>query len=340
MISSFQAFMVGCFLLLEGQVSAGVSLLTQAEYDERQIPPNLAKILCERQATADDFFKHELYDAQVQLVRLFPKVNSVLTRTQVLERALRLAADHNQGGFAYGLCADGSAWSLTMPSREPISLVGDHLRLTPGMVRQCASQSIQLNFARESHGRSVRLAVSDNVSAALPKVKGYVSLSCVLEKQRNAGVRELALIPLEGATRDVLSLGKTLIGGMPKNLLAWINAQRSSEGLPPLVENTELSNAATVLMGKQSMSHDMKRLSQVKAALTRKGIGLYGENRVTGKNIEELAALLWMSPIHRDLILNPSADVIGIRHDRKQSADFAVMIVGRKRSGSLAERPK
>ncbi len=328
----------GSFLLGASQSLGGIGLLTSKPMSERQIPLSLSAILCARQATAADFFTNGVFDAQVQVVRLTPTAGQKLTRDQARERAKKLATQHEQGSYAYNTCADGGAWALALPVADAVTVENQNLKLPQALNLTCVAGTLKTLFVPEAKGRALALPRSANNVAALPNQRGYASVSCVFKQNQNAGPREIALIPVQGASIDAADVGKKSLASVDKNLEAWVNEKRRLENLPALTANKDLNEAAKSLIGKKLITHNAQALSTARTLLTNKGVEPLGEDRVRGRDINELAGLLWMSPAHRNLILDPSADIMGLAVEQDDGGLFAVFIAGKKLAGSVAKK--
>jgi uncharacterized protein YkwD len=334
---AINSVIMGGFLFWAYDLVAGVGNLTARSLTERQLPIALSAVLCERPATADDLFKNGIYDAQIQVVRLNAKGGSKVSRQKAMDRAKKLASDHDQGAFAHGLCNDGGAWAMALPASEPVTVDGEQLKVSANLNRLCVPGSLKALFVPELKGRSLALTVSKNNIASLPNSKGYASVSCVLNQNKNNGSRELALVPVAGASIDAAVIGKKSFTKIEENLSAWVNEKRRLENLPPLTENGDLDSAAKGLVSKKMILHNVEALTKLRISLNAKGIEPQGENRVQGRSLNELAGLLWISPSHRDLILSPTADVLGVALTNDEAGKFAVIVVGKKVGGAVAK---
>lgn len=337
MMISKTRIVIGSFLLMSSKLFAGVGLLATRPMTERQLPLSLSAILCARQATAEDLFKNGVFDAQVQALRLTPKTSSRITQRQIVDRAKKLVSETNQSAYAYGLCGDGSAWAMAFAVSDPVTVENNQLKIPVAFERSCVPGTLKALFSPELRGRSLGLAISKNNLALLPDQKGYAAVSCVMTRDRNGGQREVALVPVAGASIDVADIGKKSFAKIDENLTAWINEKRRIENLPALVEQKDLHEAAKSLMGSKLISHDLATLSSTRKALNNRGIEPIGEDRVRGRDLNEIVGLVWISPAHRDLILNPSAELVGVGVQKDEAGIFAVILAGRKTAGAVAK---
>jgi uncharacterized protein YkwD len=320
-------------------VSAAQIKLAKNSVVERSLPITLTSVLCERPIQSADLVSNGLYDAQVSAVILSPKYNGGKIPSAVIkEKALSLANSGQQLGYSYGLCDNGTAWAVTFPAPEAVSLEGSILNLPKVATSQCAKNSLKIIFSPEQRGRSFLVPIESGLTARLPSSKGYASVVCTPNKFIGSGPREWALIPLGGAKVNPSDLLPLQGLANKEALMDWINQKRRFENLPSFTVDGELTAAATGLALGKTIHHDMDALGKVRANLQKNGFELAGENRVEGKSLAEVAGLLWMSPGHRDLLLSPTAEHFGLSVASSETGVFMVMLVGRKIPGSVARK--
>ena len=323
------------------------SLMAAKAYDsdhhltERNIPSALASILCERPATGDDLIKNELFDAQVDVIGFKPKDGSKkITLEFVRDRAKKLASANEQLGFAYGVCAEGGGWAMAFPSPSGFSLENNVLKF-PGVISKlCVTGSLKTAFVPESRGHSLGMKMTGFSSVAVPSQKGYAAVSCVLKMFPQSGPREWALVPVSGANPDASEIGRQSFSKIDRTIDSWINEKRRLENLPSMTSSKDLFLAASSLIAKKEVRHNLSALGAVRDSLLKKGIEALGEDRVRGRDIDELVGLIWMSPLHRDLVLNPVADAMGIAVRQDSEGFFAVILVGKKLAGPVAKNSR
>lgn len=307
---------------------------------ERNVPAGLATILCNRHATAIDFLGYGFFDAQVEVVSLKPKNSTKkLNADEIRSRAVKLALTNGQLGYASGVCTDGSGWAMSLPNGDGFALDGRQIKIPRSLPTVCVPGSIKAFFAPENQGRSLALKIDKSLMAEVPDKKGYAAVTCVFRSDSVAGPRELALIPFFGARSDPRDLGQVLLTKSTNNLADWINGVRRRENLPGLPIDRSMTEAANGLKRRRDVRHNFDNLFSARENLKRKGFDLLGENRVRGQDLAELVGLLWMSPVHRDLILNPSAEVMGVVESKDDQGLFAVIIAGKKSVGNVAKNP-
>lgn len=298
---------------------------------ERNVPETLASVLCERTAAAGDLMANGLFDAQVDVVTLKPKITSAkITNSTAKDRAVALAQRSESLGFAYGTCQDGHAWAAAFAAPEAVTIKDSVVFVPRSAKALCGPKSLKVLFVPEKKGRSFVVPLTDDLTARLPEAKGYASVVCSPKIFPASGPREWALIPVGGAKSNARDIAPVTGFLNEAELLAWINQKRTEERLPELKLDRELTDAARGLLNGRFIRHDLWALNTAKTSLLKRGIEGLGENRVGGNNLAEAAGLLWMSPAHRDLILNPKADTAGLAVTKDEQGVFLVVLVGRR----------
>lgn len=306
---------------------------------ERSIPTPLAALICERPINSVDLASYGLYDAQVGVVSIRPKTpNSKLTSQSVHKRGLELAKSGQQLGFSSGLCSENQGWVMTFPAPEPLSIKESVLNIPKSSINICVKESLRVLYAPEQRGRSFLVPLHNDLKVSLPTAKGYVSVICTPKQFAISGPREWALIVLHGAKANPSDLVPLAGFADQDSFFNWINQKRRVENLPHFKIDGELTAAAKSLASRKAIYHDMISLGGIKKHLETKGIKLTSENRVQGASLAEAAGLLWMSPSHRDLLLSPTADSLGVLIEVTESGVFIVMVAGQKIPGFMAKK--
>jgi uncharacterized protein YkwD len=328
-----------CLPICLAPVASAVNLsVTPSKPVERAIPMSLASAFCERPIQTADLVSHGLYDAQVDVIMLRPKdAQSKIQGSLVKQRAIELATAAQQLGYGYGVCDNGQGWVLTFPAPEPVTLNSRTLTVSKKAAQNCLPKSLKVLFASEQKGRSFLVPLNQDLAAQLPDSKGYASVVCSPAQFAASGPREWALISLGGARVNAAELLPPQGLANQEALIQWINQKRLTANLPSLAVDRELSAVSTGLAARKLIHHDLNALVKIRSALEKKGLEVFGENRVQGKSLAEIAGLLWMSPSHRDLLLHPNAESMGFVVKETDAGLFAVMVVGRKTAGPVAK---
>ena len=333
------SFLMASTTLMAGQTNAPHII-------QRNIPPALESVLCERNAVAEDFVTNGLFDAQIEVLVMKPNGSAVKDvrkdagqklAAMAQKRALEMATKSEQLGYSSGTCEGGSAWAVTFPAPYPITVKDGELNIPTQAAKDiCSLGSLKVLYVAEKKGRAVAIPLNRHLTAKLPEQRGYIGVMCAPRAFPNSGPREWAIIPVAGASTHTEVSASVVGASYETQLQTWINEKRISELLGPLASDTEFASAAKGLLVGKDIHHDIHALTRAHVALVRSGREPFGENRVAGRSVNELIDLLWMSPAHRSLILNPTADAVGITVSDDSRGLFAVIVVGRKVAGPVA----
>jgi hypothetical protein len=335
---------VAIFLFAQQALAVVSPRQPTGEPAQRTLPGDLSVILCERDALVADFQKHGIIDAQISVRRLIPKnPQDRFKISAIRERALKHAIATENHGFAFGQCPDGSAWLVSMPAREEITVAAANVRIPVATVASCAKGSLEIRFAAEKRGRSLLVPRSSerngDVTATMPNMKGYVGVTCIFSRHRESGPRELALIPSGGAALGVVSKDMDSVR-TEDDLLSWMNRRRADESLPPLAIIPDLTNTAKALIGRSSITHDLAAMAKMNESLRSRGIEPLGENRASGRSFADVAMMFWQSPSHRDLFLHPRGHLCGVASQAAEHDTFVSVVVGDRGQAPVARLEK
>ena len=317
---------------------------TSEDPAQRSLPGDLALILCERDAIAADFQKHGIVDAQISVKRLTPKnPQDHLKPAALRERAIKHAAMTDNSSFAFGRCADGSAWMVSMPARDQIVVEAETMRIPVGIATSCVKDTLEIRFAAEKRGRSFAvprtLATNGDLIATLPGMKGFIGVSCIFSRRTQSGPRELALMPVGGVVLGALTKDMENVRS-EGDMLRWINRRRAEESLPPLAISEDLTLAAKSLIGRASISHDLVAMAKISDGLRVRGIDPIGEDRAMGSSFADIALMFWQSPAHRDLFLHPRGHLYGAASQTTENGIFVSVVVGDRGQAPVARLSK
>ncbi|MBC7658297.1 MAG: hypothetical protein H7249_01165, partial [Chitinophagaceae bacterium] len=121
--------------------------------------------------------------------------------------------------------------------------------------------------------------------------------------------------------------------GTPKinsaaELVEWIQNQRRHDHLPALsIGNKSLQGLVDKAAQQRDLHHPHALLLKEKQKLKSQKIDLLGEDRVSARDFSAIANLLWNSPQHRRLLLNPRANAIVLNVSDRENQKFVVMIL-------------
>jgi len=247
-----------------------------------------------------EFWKKKLFDSQISVsIYQFKKK---LTQDIAKSLAEKTASSKHHRGFAFGSCGDSKYYVITTPS--PIRI--DSTELEKKLKESCLS--FQAAATTETH-----LVAAIDLPPKQIKDQG-VSVTCFLANT----TQEWFLLPPSNWT-------KTTEEG---DLFSWINLKRMTLKLSPLAKDHDLDTVAKQLNQQTTPLHDRASLKKALLDLKQKSkfekTKFLFEDRALGKSLEEVKDLLWWSPRHRQLLLNPEAKNIGL--DQSEQVQISIAI--------------
>lgn len=286
-----------------------------------------------------------IFDAQIEGVLLSSKTQFEGGLLAFAQKKSRLLARLNHlGGYAYGLCPDGAkAWAVAVPSPELITPPSsDRKLLLPiaSLKARCASYTV--DFAAERGGLPQKVPVDkkDFVDTkAMPS--GVVSVTCQPRAPSWQGPVLWAMVPVkrDGDVKLPIVLQSDEKNSLSDNLARWIGQIREKEGLPPLVRHAELDHYAELLAIDGSLRHNRTQQALIAQKLRDTSTSPIGEDRVRARDLSSMAWLLWHSPRHRGLLLDPGATAVGIGLKSVGPETLAVVLTGKTVNKTTVLRP-
>lgn len=278
-------------------------------------------------------WQYGVYDAQIEGRDIRRVDGQAVSLAEAEAAAKSLAAVRHHGGYAAGVCADGSAWALSLPAPSPLvtkQAGSSRIWQLPlhELRERCATS--RLDFA-PSTLEAPRALSMDQGSIDLNHLPdGVVSLTCQPRAPRWAGpvLWYLAPVGAKGATQEIpeASALLTASASVPERLSAWILRLRAAAGLTPVSFTEPLQKAAGQLAANGGISHDRQQLQKVASGLEALQVRFLGEDRVRASDAMEMAWLWWNSPRHRELLLNPAATQMGLAQRRVGQATLVVLV--------------
>ncbi len=284
---------------------------------ERTLPKEVGDDFCRGDFSFRTLWTRKIYDAQVEGVLIRTADKGMVPAGIAEVRAKDLAKSLGHGGYASGVCRNGTAWAASLPSHVPLNL-NTKSRVLDLNLRPRCDGTLEVNWAHSDVGVSQKIkAVGSGYSLPLKK-DGFVSVVCN-HKNKQLGPVEFFLAPV-GSPKLELPEVKALIGSeSSQKVLNWVNSLRRKEKLREVMLSDESSKTAEILSGDDAVAHNMAKLVNEQKRLKNKGLILLGEDRSRAASLEEALTLLWFSPVHRDLLLNVDAKYLGImvKQDRE-----------------------
>lgn len=262
---------------------------------------SLGPLFCNNETlpSSSALFEMGVYDSQI--------IGSVFLNVDP-SRLPDLSQPEGYSGYAWGIC-EGSrkAWALYTRSPEPIIVTGSSLQLATAMKALCRSVAVQAADAEK--GASFALP-HPNESIIRPSGHGTLSATC-FPRQENQGAQTWFLVPFGRGTLK-LPGDELLVQEKLTSFQNWLQFIRKREKLSPLTFPPSLYAILNILENAKRVDHDRTLMREAQQVARRRGLVLIGEDRAQGLTMQELAWLLWFSPRHRDLLLDPSGDIAGL----------------------------
>jgi hypothetical protein len=278
--------------------------------------------------SAHELWKLGLFDTQVNAMRSQRPVD---TNNLVAQVRTQLQKNKHHG-YSYGQCPDGQhAWLITTPAPVAIveTIAGDVTVALPTMQGLCAS--VDIDFAADDGGmpRKILRRVKPGAQKALINPHflrpGTLSVTCQPLDPKKDGPQLWALTAIQNGSLPIHSKSFDI-----KDFYSWLQNRRSEQGLGMLAINQpELQKLAEELSATDSLKHPRALLTERGKDLKKKKINLLGENRAAAGSLSEMAWLLWNSPQHRRLLLNPKANSMGLSVRGTGREKLLVMVVGK-----------
>lgn len=299
----------------------------------RDVVEGFGKIACDPSGpSAAKAWAAGIYDAQVEGRKLEPLAGQAVSSDDALRKGKTLAKIRGFGGYAGGLCADGSGWAAAFPAAAPLGRLDAKGRMQlPQQALKHQCESFRVDYAARDTGAPRELL--DVVALPLDHLAvGSISVTCQPKSPRWQGPVLWFLLPVGDGPGAVPPEADALVSGADPtaSLTTWLNRVRVKEGLLPLESLATLAAEAGVLAVDGDLSHNRELLRKVAGQLAADKLKLIGEDRVRATDAVQMAWLLWNSPRHRGLLLNKEASAVGIALRQLGPEQLAVLITAAK----------
>ena len=294
-----------------------------------------------------------VFDAQIEGRRLQNPDGQAVDALRAEGAARSLAKVHGALGYAYGLCADGTAWAISVPAPEPLRVVAGRLPEWPTKALAAACAEVRVDFAPDGLKAPRSLPLERDWSLArgaadlVAKEPGLLAVTCrprmpawrgdILWYLAPTGNRSDggASLPEAGGLSDQATDGVSAA----KDLAAWVNRVRSQMKLSSLGHVHELTIQADHLLADASLAHDRALLQRIAAKIAPSGLALLGEDRVKGVSPRAMAELWWASPRHRGLILAADANLMAVAVRPLGQESLAVLLTAKGQRPLASSHP-
>jgi hypothetical protein len=249
---------------------------------------------CNRDFSTHSVWQNQFFYSQA----VYTEIKQKERVQSVLKEQLKL--NHHRG-FNIGHCSERSHWYiLSYPSA--ISMEPKEEFNESDIKKHCRAYRIDFIGDHDAKSRSYH---SDD-----REIDGVRALTCY-PKDRDE--------PEEWILEPTGTKLKSLPYSTSTSMKDFIASVRNRYKLNPIKFTPFTTHAG--------LSHSRHELRKVRSLLEGKGLHLIGENRVKTQSLKEAFFLLWYSPRHRDLLLDPKArgGIIAEQTHRKEQL-FSIVL--------------
>ncbi len=229
------------------------------------------------------------------------------------------AMREGNAGYAYGSCAAGHSWVLTVSAPYAPQHDGSTVRLSAGLARYC--RALQAMYAASGWYLPQPLAIRGQSLILPQRGTGVAAVRCLSHQPLRTGPRLLYIFPRGNPAFSAPHLPPPPARGQERQSThAWVNTVRQKMHLAALRSQT------TPQTTRFSVIHDRMELSALKNSLLRQNRRLLGENRARAHTLPAALTMLWVSPFHRQLLLHKEATDLALNITFRRSQVLVTMI--------------
>ncbi len=265
-----------------------------------------------------------VFDAQVE-------VEFVRNVNDLKKLAADFAKDNGHRGYAYGHCRGKRQWVLSVPAPAPV-IEGDRFKVTlhgAALAAHCKAYDLDATTVKSNQPKSLvkkkaPVKQDETINFMQGEALTTLAVTCYPKDSKTKGPELWALVPADRDERVYPKMTNEV------EFLAWIQSVRKETGLKELAtDNAAVRDVAAGAAKQTDLHHPHDYLMDQKAKLKSSGITLLGEDRASAEDYEALARLLWNSPKHRGLLLNPEANAIGISVTPRDEEQLLVLVLAK-----------
>lgn len=259
--------------------------------------------------STESAFAAQIYSAHLsgRIFRSKTKISDSELKNSAIAHAKRL----KHYGVSFGQCTDGSYWIVSTPA--PVSaVISNNTIQIPYELMQNYCKDIFIDYGKWKGEISQSLDKKTQKLDITSFEPGIVAITCLPKFPRWLGPVAWYYIPVGHIKSFELPYAELIENNIQQNwqdvILLWINQIRRKENLPALLQGDKfLSEVAEILAEHGQIWHDRNLLKILAEQASSHRVKLIGENRVLGQSLKEMALLFWLSPRHRNLLLNKDA---------------------------------
>ena len=271
-------------------------------------------LVCNHDKKLADAWQLAIYDVLLA-------IKLVKTNVKLSQQALGYARQTGNFGYIYGKCPPkGPTWLLTVSAPHRPLISKGYLEFVAELSNYCLD--FVAMYAANGLSLPKTLTITNRRILLPKKGNGVVALACRQPfKGSKQGARLLYAVPIGKPTTDLV-LGAKLVGTDKSSIVKWLTAVRKTLGRSAVTLRKLNGSTAT----RFSVHHDRKELTNINKKL-KKNTLLLGENRVRAYSLPEALAMLWLSPFHRQLLVDKRARHIDITINHRAGQVLVVMLV-------------
>ena len=280
-----------------------------------------------------DLWQSLHYESSNSFQSIKPKQGKAIPTNKLALAALKIAKKKKHRSYSHGICKNGSGWIFSSPADHRVFSQKKEVLSFNLKQAQRSCRNIKIDFAHGERDETRRLYRWTPKKTLKSPIKintafldsGVISFTCT-PLAKHEGHELWFMLPIKSPPQDppfISLVSRTDIS----SLGLWVNALRKEFGLSPVADNNEFLNKSSERLAKKmTVKHDRRILKQEQKALSDHQLKLLGENRVEGENARDMAWLLWNSPRHRNLVLNPNATHLSIGNRAQNQRSLAVLV--------------
>lgn len=270
-------------------------------------------LVCNHDKKLADAWQLAIYDVLLA-------VKLVKTTTGLNQQALSYAKQTDNFGYTYGECPPkGPTWLLAVSAPYRPRIGKGYFEFAAELSNYC--REFAAMYASDGLSLPKKLTITNRRVLLPKKGNGIVALSCrTPPKGSKHGARLFYAVPIGKPTTNLV-MSKQLVGNDRSAVVKWLTSVRKALGRSAVTLG-KLNKSTTT---RFTVHHDRKELANTNKKL--KNHTLLGENRVRAYSLSEALAMLWLSPFHRQLLVDKRARYIDVAINYRAGQLLVVMLV-------------
>jgi hypothetical protein len=330
------AIIGGCFLTLVATKAIGVPQF------RTDLVATLGNVFCspESGTLTQKAWAQGVYDAQIEGRTLESFTEQKIDEQILQQKAKDLAKQNYHLGFSFGHCPGGMAWMASMPSPEPATIDSLNRLIWPQKTMDQACKNTSADSALAKGSMTQTHKTSEHLN--LPEEDGVMTISCWPKTPDWMGPMVWFMAPTGKGPGTFVPQAELFRSENQdsEKLLAWIQQVRKIfKAKEVALGNESLDRASQLLSVGKTVHHNRTLLKSVNSWLKEDGLQLIGEDRAKAMSARQLAWLLWHSPRHRTLLLDPTASHMSVNLVQDKGESLAVILMAKQITVKVGAKP-